>query len=196
MAVKAHLNEDRSGTGISKEKELVTFGGGCFWCLEAVFDELRGVVNVESGYSGGRVENPSYEEVCTGTTGHAEVVQITFDQSVISYEEILQVFFNVHDPTTMNRQDPDVGSQYRSVIFYRDEEQKSVAEKVMREIAAEGTWKAPIVTQLVPFKKFYMAEDYHQEYFRNNPAQPYCQMIILPKVDKFMRHYHEKLKPQ
>lgn len=174
--------------------EVATLGGGCFWCTEAVFDELKGVEHVESGYSGGTVPTPTYEQVCTGTTGHAEVVQIAFDPKVISYKEILQVFFTVHDPTTLNRQGADAGTQYRSVIFYHNEEQKKTAEQVIKEIEAAKIWDAPIVTQVVPSKAFYMAEDYHQEYFKRNPYQGYCRVVIAPKVAKFREHYREKLK--
>jgi peptide-methionine (S)-S-oxide reductase len=178
----------------SNGKDVITLGGGCFWCTEAVFDELKGVESVESGYSGGTVPNPSYERVCTGTTGHAEVVQVTFDPKIISLADVLRIFFTVHDPTTLNRQGADVGTQYRSVIFYRNEEQKRVAEQVIKEIEAEKIWNAPIVTQVVPFKAFYMAEDYHQEYFRKNPNQGYCRVVIAPKVTKFRNHYRELLK--
>ncbi len=175
-------------------KQVATLGGGCFWCTEAVFDDLKGVEHVESGYSGGTVANPTYPQVCTGTTGHAEVVQITFDPKVISFKQLLQVFFTVHDPTTLNRQGADVGTQYRSVIFYHDDEQKRVAEQVIKEIEAEKIWDAPIVTELAPAKAFYTAEDYHQEYFQNNPNQPYCRVVIAPKVAKFRQHYREQLK--
>ncbi len=182
-----------AGNG-SQGKETATLGGGCFWCTEAVFTELRGVEKVESGYSGGTVANPTYRQVCTGTTGHAEVVRITFDPKVISYKELLEVFFTVHDPTTRNRQGADVGEQYRSVILYDDEKQKQTAEQVIKEITDQKVWDAPIVTQLVPAKPFYMAEDYHQEYFANNPNQPYCRVVIAPKVAKFRKHYIDKLK--
>lgn len=175
-------------------REVATLGGGCFWCTEAVFDELKGVERVESGYSGGTTVNPTYREVCSGTTGHAEVIQVTFDPQVISFKEILEVFFSVHDPTTLNRQGADVGTQYRSVIFYHDEEQKRVAERVIRELNARKIWDGPIVTEVAPFDKFYKAEDYHQEYFRSNPAQPYCRMVVAPKVAKFRQYYREKLK--
>jgi peptide-methionine (S)-S-oxide reductase len=174
--------------------EVATLGGGCFWCTEAVFSDLKGVVKVESGYSGGTVANPSYEQVCTGRTGHAEVAQIAFDPDVISYKGILEVFFTVHDPTTLNRQGADVGSQYRSVIFYHNSEQRAVAEQVIREITAAGIWDAPIVTQVEPLKAFYKAEDYHQQYFENNPRQPYCQIVVAPKVRKFREHYRDRLK--
>ncbi len=175
-------------------KQVATLGGGCFWCTEAVFDELKGVERVESGYAGGTVPNPTYRQVCTGTTGHAEVVQITFDPKVISFKQLLEVFFTVHDPTTLNRQGADVGTQYRSVIFYHDAEQKRIAEQVVREIEAAKIWDAPIVTEFAPAKEFYTAEDYHQEYFQTNPNQPYCRVVIAPKVAKFRAHYREQLK--
>jgi peptide-methionine (S)-S-oxide reductase len=173
--------------------QIATLGGGCFWCTEAVFKEMKGVEKVESGYSGGTVANPSYEQVCTGRTGHAEVVQITYDPTTISYQEILGIFFTVHDPTTLNRQGGDSGTQYRSVIFYHNVEQKMAAEQVIREVTGAGIWDGPIVTQLEPFRAFYKAEDYHQDYFKNNPGQPYCRMIIAPKVRKFREHYRERL---
>ncbi len=174
--------------------EIATLGGGCFWCLEAVYEELRGVEKVESGYSGGHVPNPTYRQVCSETTGHAEVVQITFDPEVVSYREILEVFFTIHDPTTLNRQGADVGESYRSAIFYHDEDQKQTAEEVIAELEAGGVWKRPIVTEVTPFSEFYVAEDYHQEYYRNNSYQPYCQVVIAPKVAKFRKQYLEKLK--
>jgi len=174
--------------------EVATLGGGCFWCTEAVFSGLKGVVKVEPGYSGGTIANPSYEQVCTGRTGHAEVAQVTFNPDVISYKEILEVFFTVHDPTTLNRQGADVGTQYRSVIFYHNSEQRVVAEHVIKGITAAGIWDAPIVTQVEPLKAFYKAEDYHQKYFENNPRQQYCQIVIAPKVRKFREHYRERLK--
>ena len=175
-------------------KEVATFGGGCFWCVEAVFSELKGVEKVESGYAGGNVPNPTYEEVCTGKTGHAEVVQVTFDSNVLSYKDLLKIFFTVHDPTTLNRQGADVGTNYRSVIFYHTDEQKREASEVISDVTAEGLWSAPIVTELQPFKAFYRAEQYHQEYFKNNPNQPYCRMVIVPKVRKFREHYMERLR--
>jgi peptide-methionine (S)-S-oxide reductase len=178
------------------EKEIATLGGGCFWCLEAVYEQLQGVEKVESGYSGGAVENPSYELVCTGTTGHAEVVQITFDPEVITFKELLQVFFTIHDPTTLNRQGADVGTQYRSAIFYHGDGQRAVAEEVIREIEAAGIWDGPIVTEVTPFEVFYKAEDYHQEYFRRNPGQSYCRVVIAPKVAKFRKQHMAKLKAQ
>jgi peptide-methionine (S)-S-oxide reductase len=174
--------------------ETITLGGGCFWCTEAVFEELKGVTKVESGYSGGTVVNPSYEQVCSGKTGHAEVSQITFDPKVISLKQILEVFFTVHDPTTLNRQGNDVGTQYRSVIFYRNDEQKAIAQQVINEIEAEKIWRGKIVTELAPFKAFYKAEDYHQEYFRLHGEAPYCQVVIEPKVAKFRKKFQSLLK--
>ncbi|GIW29608.1 MAG: peptide methionine sulfoxide reductase MsrA [Meiothermus sp.] len=174
--------------------EVATLGGGCFWCLEAVFDELKGVVDVVSGYSGGHVPNPTYEQVCSKQTGHAEVVQITFDPSVISYREVLEVFFTIHDPTTPNRQGNDVGPQYRSVIFYHSPEQQAVAQEVIQALTQARVWENPIVTELVPFERFYPAEDYHQEYFKRNPYQPYCTVVVGPKVAKFRKQYFDRLK--
>ena len=174
--------------------EIATLGGGCFWCLEAVFDQLQGVQSVESGYSGGRVENPSYREVCSGRTGHAEVVQVTFRPAEVSYREILEVFFTIHDPTTLNRQGADVGTQYRSVIFYQSPEQQSTAEDVIEEITQAGIWADPIVTEVAPLGGFYLAEDHHQEYYSRNSGQPYCQIVIAPKVVKFRKQYLDKLK--
>ncbi len=179
---------------LSQGKEVVTFGGGCFWCIEAIFEELEGVGRVESGYSGGWVDDPTYKEVCTGKTGHAEVIQVTFDPKTISLKEILGVFFTVHDPTTLNRQGPDVGTQYRSVIFYHSQEQKAVAEQVIQEIQTAKLWNAPVVTEIVRFKAFYKAEDYHQEYYKLNPGQAYCRLIIAQKIQKFREHYRNKLK--
>jgi peptide-methionine (S)-S-oxide reductase len=173
-------------------QEIATLAGGCFWCLEAVYDDLQGVSLVESGYSGGATPNPSYQAVCTGETGHAEVVQVTFDPEVISFEELLTVFFSVHDPTTLNRQGADVGTQYRSAIFYHSDEQKAAAERVIAEVAPQ--WKDPIVTEVAAFEKFYIAEDYHQEYFANNPNQPYCRAVVAPKVEKFKKKFEFKLK--
>lgn len=178
----------------TQSKEVVTLGGGCFWCIEAIFEELEGVEQVESGYSGGWVGDPTYQQVCTGKTGHAEVVQVTFDPKAISLKEILKIFFTVHDPTTLNRQGPDVGTQYRSVIFYHSQEQKAVAGQVINEIQAAKLWDAPIVTEIVPFKAFYKAENYHQEYYKLNPGEAYCRLIIAPKVKKFREIYRDKLK--
>ncbi len=174
--------------------EVATLAGGCFWCLEAVFDDLEGVEDVVSGYSGGSVPNPSYKHVCTGETGHAEVVQVTFNPDVLSYRDLLKVFFTIHDPTTMNRQGGDVGTQYRSAIFTHNEAQEKVAEEVIAELSAAGLWDDPIVTEVVPVEAFYPAEDYHQEYFRRNPNQAYCRMVVAPKVAKFRKQYLERLK--
>jgi len=176
------------------DSEVVTLGGGCFWCTEAAFLELRGVEKVESGYSGGNVPSPTYEQVCSGATGHAEVVQITFNPKVISLKEILRVFFTFHDPTTVNRQGADVGTQYRSIILYRNKAQREIAELVIKELETSKARKNPVVTQLVPFETFYKAEQYHQDYFKQNPGQPYCQIVIAPKVAKLRKYYHDKLR--
>ena len=185
---------DDKQPGNSSSTEVATLAGGCFWCLEAVFEELRGVEKVESGYSGGAASNPTYYQVCTGTTGHAEVVQVTFDPTLISFRDILEVFFTIHDPTTLNRQGADVGTQYRSAIFYHTPEQKRVTEEVISELDAEHLWDAPIVSEVTPFHTFYRAEDYHQEYFRRNGRQPYCQVVIAPKVAKFRAQHLGRLK--
>lgn len=182
------------GNPDKNQMEIATLAGGCFWCLEAVFKQLRGVERVVSGYAGGSVPDPSYQQVCSGTTGHAEVVQIRFDPRQISYRELLEVFFTIHDPTTLNRQGNDVGTQYRSAIFYHDEGQQAIAGQVIREIEASGMWGRPVVTQLSPFSDFFPAEDYHQDYFERNPLQPYCQVVIAPKVSKFRQKYLERLK--
>ncbi len=174
-------------------EEIATLGGGCFWCLEAVYDELQGVIRVESGYMGGTIANPSYNAVCTGMTGHAEVVQVTFDPARISYADILRVFFSIHDPTTRNRQGADVGTQYRSAIFTHSAEQAATARDVMAEISAAGLWPNPIVTEIAPASEFYVAEDYHQEYFARNGGQPYCQVVIAPKVAKFRKQWRDRL---
>jgi peptide-methionine (S)-S-oxide reductase len=176
------------------ENEVATLAGGCFWCLEAVFDDLKGVESVESGYSGGNVQSPSYAQVCDGNTGHAEVVQVTFDPQVLSYKDLLKVFFTIHDPTTLNRQGNDVGTQYRSAIFYHNGEQKKIAEEVIQEITAAKIWNHPIVTEVTSFSQFYIAEDYHQEYFKNNPFQGYCRVVIAPKVTKFRHSFADQLK--
>ncbi len=173
--------------------ETVTLGSGCFWCTEAVFQQLKGVSSVVSGYSGGHIENPTYHQVTTGRTGHAEVCQIQFDPGQISFEDILEVFFNTHDPTTLNRQGNDIGTQYRSVIFYHSEEQRKIAERVKTELDDSGTWKNPIVTEIVPFEKFYKAEDYHQNYYRDNPTQQYCKFVIAPKLNKFEKAFKLKI---
>jgi peptide-methionine (S)-S-oxide reductase len=175
-------------------KEVATLAGGCFWCLEAVFDELKGVESVESGYSGGQVPNPTSAQVCEGDSGHAEAVGITFDPQVIIFHDLLTVFFAIHDPTSLNRQGADLGAQYRSAIFYHDEQQKETAQQVIQEIADAQIWDNPIVTEVTPFEKFYLAEDDHQEYFAHNSFQPYCRIVIAPKVSKFRKQFVERLK--
>ena len=175
-------------------REIATLAGGCFWCLEAVYLELRGVLGVQSGYAGGNVPHPSYELVCTGTTGHAEVVQVTFDPDEISYRELLDVFFTIHDPTTLNRQGNDVGTQYRSAVFYHSPEQQATVEEAIAELAAEKVWDDPIVTEVVPFAEFYPAEEYHRDYFRLHPDQAYCRAVIAPKVGKARKAFFERLK--
>ncbi len=175
-------------------QEIATLAGGCFWCLEAVFTELRGVEKAVSGYMGGHTLNPTYKEVCYEDTGHAEVVQITFDPSVVTFKELLEVFFTIHDPTTLNRQGGDVGSQYRSAIFYHSDEQRAAAEQVIAELTAEGVWRDPIVTEITAAPIFYPAEGYHQEYFANNPNQPYCLGVVAPKVAKARQKFLAKLK--
>lgn len=189
---------------ISKENELnmdpnittetTTLGSGCFWCTEAIFLRVKGVLKVESGYSGGSVPNPTYEAVCTGKTGHAEVCQITFDPSIISFTDLLEVFFKTHDPTTLNRQGADVGTQYRSVIFYHSEQQKSISEKITSKLNEEKIWDNKIVTEISPIRKFYKAEDYHQDYYSRNEYQPYCSFVITPKIEKFEKVFSDKLK--
>ena len=176
----------------SGKTEIATLGGGCFWCVEAIFQDLKGVQKVESGYTGGHVDNPTYREICTGLTGHAEVINVAFDPSAISFKEILEIFFTFHDPTTLNRQGADVGTQYRSAIFYHSPEQKTVAEEV--KVAMQEVWDDPIVTEITAFEKFYKAEEYHQNYFKDNPNQAYCSIVIAPKVRKFRQQYQEKLK--
>jgi peptide-methionine (S)-S-oxide reductase len=176
------------------QQEIATLGGGCFWCLEAVYNEMEGVQSAISGYMGGHVVNPDYRAVCTGTTGHVEVVQVTFDPAVNTYREILEVFFAIHDPTTRDRQGNDVGSQYRSVIFYHNDEQRRIAEDTIRELQAQELWPRPIVTDVRPAETFYAAEDYHQNYFRNNPGQGYCAFIVAPKVAKFRQKFAEKMR--
>jgi peptide-methionine (S)-S-oxide reductase len=187
------MAQDNNGTKPT-ENEIATLAGGCFWCLEAVYDDLKGVEDVVSGYSGGKTPNPTYQQVSTGMTGHAETVQITFDPKQVSYEDLLHVFFTIHDPTTLNRQGADVGTQYRSVIFYHNPEQKEIAQRVIHELETEKVYDKPIVTELVEFSAFYPAEEYHQEYFAKNPYQPYCQVVIAPKVAKFRKKYLERLK--
>jgi peptide-methionine (S)-S-oxide reductase len=178
----------------TKQREIATLGGGCFWCLEAVYQELRGVEEVVSGYSGGHVDHPTYREVCAGTTGHAEVTQITFDPTVVSFREILEVFFTIHDPTTLNRQGADVGTQYRSVIFWHSEDQKRAAEEVIADLERANVWDAPVVTELSPIGRFYPAEGYHQEYYVRNPDQAYCRVVVTPKVAKFRKKFLERLR--
>ena len=178
----------------SAQKETATFGGGCFWCTEVLFKSLKGVETVESGYSGGKVKNPTYKEVCTGETGHAEVTQITFDPAVISFRELLEVFWETHDPTILNRQGADVGTQYRSAVFYHSPEQKEVAEKYKAKLNKENVFDKPVVTEITPFDKFYKAEDYHQDYYEKNSTQGYCQMVIVPKLEKFRKVFKDKLK--
>ena len=201
--INGHENSTNEGGIMKKEKmnpkhvdklEVATLGGGCFWCIEATFQEIRGVVNVESGYAGGTTVSPTYEQVCTGNTGHVEVVQITFDPNTISYKGILEIFFTVHDPTTFNRQGADVGTQYRSVIFYHNERQKESAEQVIEEMSIKKVWDDPIVTTVEPLKKFYKAEDYHIKYFDRHPEAAYCRVVIAPKIAKLRNKYREKLK--
>ena len=179
---------------IDKNLEVATLGGGCFWCLDAIYRDVAGVERVVSGYSGGHVPNPTYEQVCGKKTGHAEVVQVWFDPAVISYEDILTIFWRIHDPTTPNRQGNDVGPQYRSAIFTHDEAQRAAAEKTRDQVVAEGVWRDPIVTEIIPFDTFYEAEGYHQDYFNNNPNQPYCVYVVDPKVRKFRKSFQARLK--
>jgi peptide-methionine (S)-S-oxide reductase len=188
-----HKSEQSVGTD-PVQAEVATFGSGCFWCTEAVFQRLEGVLKVESGYAGGDIPNPTYKQVCTGETGHAEVTQITYDPRKVSFDELLEVFWKTHDPTTLNRQGADVGTQYRSVIFYHNDKQKELAEKYKKELDASGAWKNPIVTEIAPFKAFYKAENYHQDYYDNNKMQPYCMFVIAPKLDKFEQVFKDKLK--
>jgi peptide-methionine (S)-S-oxide reductase len=191
-AMASHAQTDKKME--SSELKKATFGAGCFWCTEAVFLNVNGVSKVVSGYSGGKVKNPSYHEVCTGTTGHAEVTQITYDPKVVSFEDLLEVFWNTHDPTTLNRQGADEGTQYRSAVFYNDEEQKKIAEQYKKQLEATHTYKSLIVTEISPLINFYPAEDYHQNYYALNPDQGYCQYVIRPKVDKFKKQFAAKLK--
>jgi peptide-methionine (S)-S-oxide reductase len=184
----------QGNNGMKDRKETATFGGGCFWCVEAIFERVKGVLAVESGYSGGNVANPDYKMVTSGTTGHAEVVQITFDPEMVSYLELLEIFFRTHDPTTLNRQGADVGTQYRSIVLYHNDDQLQLARRVINELDSEGIWHDPIVTELKEFDKFYRAENYHQEYFENNPNNGYCRLVINPKVEKFEKVFKDKLK--
>ncbi|WP_320112388.1 peptide-methionine (S)-S-oxide reductase MsrA [Draconibacterium orientale] len=183
-----------SSSCMSKDLQKATLGGGCFWCTEAIYLELKGVVEVKPGYSGGHVKNPTYKQVCEGTTGHAEVVQITFDPEVVSFSEILEVFFMTHDPTTLNRQGNDVGPQYRSAIFYHNEEQKEVAERVINLFEKEEVYSRPIVTEVTGFEKFYITEDYHINYYARNKTQGYCQFVVAPKLEKFKKIFKDQLK--
>lgn len=194
MVVWAKKNISENQNKMNNNEELATFAGGCFWCTEAIFDRVKGVKSVLSGYSGGHVINPSYREVTQGTTGHAEAIQITYDPAVISYIELLEIFFKTHDPTTLNRQGADVGTQYRSAIFYHSEDQRRTAEEIIGLLNKEGIWNNPIVTEVTEFSNFYPAEAYHQEYFENNPNQGYCRIVIQPKVEKFEKVFKDKLK--
>ena len=181
---------------VNETEEITTLAGGCFWCLEAVFEQLQGVKKVVSGYSGGHMPNPTYQQVCGGDTGHAEVTQLHFDPHIISFRELLEVFFTIHDPTTLNRQGPDVGSHYRSAIFYHTPEQKATAEELIRQLEGSGTWTQSVVTEVTPLESFYPAEEYHQEYYRRNPDQAYCQLVISPKVAKFRKQYLARLRTE
>jgi len=193
-ALATRGNTSMSNDDTTLGLEQATLAGGCFWCLEAVFDQLKGVHHVESGYMGGSSSNPTYDQVCGGDTGHAEVVRVTFDPATVSFKELLEVFFVIHDPTTLNRQGNDVGTQYRSAIFYHTPQQKADAEEVISRLNAAKLWNGPIVTEVAPATPFYVAEGYHQEYFARNPYQPYCQAVVAPKVAKFKKHFLEKLK--
>lgn len=190
------LSDNQDNTSQTNVREVATLAGGCFWCLEAIFSDLIGVEDVVSGYSGGDAINLSYEQVSTGKTGHAEVVQVLFDPQEISFKEILQIFFYIHDPTTVNRQGPDIGSQYRSAIFYHDEKQRAIANKLIKELTDQHIWDTPIVTEIKPFSGFYKAEEYHQNYYQRNHEQGYCQAVINPKLAKFRKLYYKKLKNQ
>ena len=188
------ISENKMNMKNIQDFDTITFGAGCFWCVEAIFQQLNGVYSVVSGYSGGHVKNPSYREVCAGTTGHAEVCQIVYDPAIISYLDMLEVFWKTHDPTTLNRQGADVGTQYRSVIFYHSDEQKKLAEEMKVRLNQAVIWKDPVITEIVPFRTFYKAEDYHQEYYFQNTSQPYCSAVITPKVEKFRKVFSDKLK--
>lgn len=194
MILAQNPDKNKHGKRYMANLEKATFGSGCFWCSEAIFERVDGVVSVVSGYAGGKVENPTYEQVCTGTTGHAEVIQITYDPRIINYDALLEIFWRTHDPTTLNRQGNDVGTQYRSVIFYHNEKQKQLAEKYKKELDKSGAWNNPIVTEIVPYTTFYKAEDYHQDYYDNNPHQGYCAFVIAPKLEKFEKVFKDKLK--
>jgi len=185
---------DREQVHGASHEETITLGGGCFWCVEAVFDQVKGVKRVDSGYTGGRIPNPTYEQVCSGMSGHAEVIRVTFDPAEINLDDILRIFFTVHDPTTLNRQGADAGTQYRSAIFYETEAQKATAERIIREISAAKIWDNLIVTEVAPASEFYVAEGYHQEYYANNSNQPYCRIVIAPKVKKFREHFRDYMR--
>ena len=193
MKTDTKQNKEMENTS-SSTMDTATFGAGCFWCVEAVFQRLNGVMSIKSGYSGGSVKNPSYKEVCAGTTGHAEVCQIVYDKTKVSFDELLEVFWKTHDPTTMNRQGNDFGTQYRSSIFYHNEEQKQLAEKYKKALNDSKAYPDPVITEIVPFKEFYEAEDYHQDYFNANGSEPYCKFVIQPKVDKFEKVFKDKVK--
>ena len=196
VALSASAQSKGETKGKSMEYEIATLGAGCFWCVEAVFQRLEGVIKVESGYAGGKVKNPTYEEVCTGSTGHAEVAQITFDPKVVSFKEVLDVFWKTHDPTTLNQQGNDHGTQYRSAIFYHNAEQKKIAEEYKKELEAAKVWDDPIVTEITGFDQFYKAEDYHQNYYNQNSYKPYCMVVINPKLNKFRKEFSKKLKKE
>lgn len=193
-APKVEEPTETTTISMTMNTDTATFGAGCFWCVEAAFESLKGVVSATSGYSGGKVKNPSYKEVCNGTTGHAEVVQVIYDPAVISFKDLLEAFFTVHDPTQLNRQGNDVGTQYRSAVFYHNEEQRQLSTKAIAELNAAAAFPNPVVTEVTAFSAFYPAEDYHQEYFANNPDQPYCAMVVQPKLDKFKKVFKEKLR--
>jgi len=194
IIITVFINHDINSQNTGKKMELATFGSGCFWCTEAIFEKVKGVESVVSGYSGGKVKNPTYREVCTGNTGHAEVVQLIYNPEIIAYKELLEIFWKMHDPTTLNRQGADVGTQYRSVIFYHTDEQKKTAETYKKKLDEANIFKKPIVTEITPFASFYKADDYHQEYYENNKFQPYCSFVITPKMEKFKKVFKDKLK--
>ena len=194
IIITVFINHDINSQNTGKKMELATFGSGCFWCTEAIFEKVKGVESVVSGYSGGKVKNPTYREVCTGNTGHAEVVQLIYNPEIIAYKELLEIFWKMHDPTTLNRQGADVGTQYRSVIFYHTDEQKKTAETYKKKLDEANIYKNPIVTEITKFESFYKADDYHQEYYENNKFQPYCSFVITPKMEKFKKVFKDKLK--
>ena len=194
MQSTTQQNNGQSQTGSTNNTEVATLAGGCFWCLEAVYDQLKGVISVESGYSNGHVANPTYRQVCNGNTGHAEVVQVTYDPNVVTFRDLLDIFFTIHDPTTLNRQGADTGTQYRSAIFFHSPEQEKIAHEVIDGLNQAKLWPNPIVTEVTALSDYTVAEDYHQEYFTNNAYQPYCQAVVAPKVAKFRKHYFDKLK--